>query len=266
MMAGMFVNTSSTVQSIFVLQYALFALVYGVASAVLYGPARTAFTRYKYNPKYPPSNLICKEMQRSVIGVLICCGYSSLIAHSNPPPPLPYQKEGLADPPGVLQALFLGVALFMWSDTHFYFVHRALHEVPWLYRNVHKIHHESYNPDPWSGLSFHPVESIMYFSSLLIVYVLPVPYWASWIHALGLLLAPANGHQGHGHCTELNSRSSLEMLIGCKHHYIHHAKFNYNYGSPTSFWDMLFGTEYQEGDKSARAKAASEQAALAAAS
>ena len=30
---------------------------------------------------------------------------------------------------------------------------------------MHRTHHESFNPDPFSGLSMHPVESAIYFSS-----------------------------------------------------------------------------------------------------
>ena len=33
------------------------------------------------------------------------------------------------------------------AETHFYWTHRLLH-VPWLYKNVHYLHHKSHNPGP----------------------------------------------------------------------------------------------------------------------
>ena len=43
--------------------------------------------------------------------------------------------------------------LLLWGDVHFYWTHRMLH-TQWFYKSVHKIHHESYNPDPFSGKYF----------------------------------------------------------------------------------------------------------------
>lgn len=69
---------------------------------------------------------------------------------------------------------------------HFFLVHRCMH--PWfgigrsaldgdigatLYRWVHSLHHKSYNPGPWSSLSMHPVEHLLYFSCFLLAFVVP---------------------------------------------------------------------------------------------
>ena len=32
--------------------------------------------------------------------------------------------------------------------------------------NVHSVHHESFNPNPFSGLSMHPLEGAAYYSAL----------------------------------------------------------------------------------------------------
>ena len=55
----------------------------------------------------------------------------------------------------------------IWSAFHFYWVHRLLH-VPFLYRHFHSLHHRNVNVGPWSGLSMHPVEHLLYFTSVLI--------------------------------------------------------------------------------------------------
>ena len=260
MFGRFFDNTAPAAWQIVLIEYSLFFLVFGVFYAVLYGPFRAFWNPRKYHSRYPTTSLVSKEMMRSIVGVLVCCGYSIWIAHLNGVGKLPYQQSieyAENDGPTFLKVVVVLVGLTFWSDFHFYCVHRLLHEIGPLYKHVHKIHHESYNPDPWSGLSFHPLESVIYFSNVLIVLALPVPYWASFYHQIALLLTPANGHQGH----ELAPAGCL----GSHHHYIHHAKFNYNYGSPFPLWDIIMGTEYPAGgdEKSARAKAAREQAALA---
>ena len=48
-------------------------------------------------------------------------------------------------------------------EVGFYFAHRSLHWPP-LYKLAHKLHHRNTNPGPWSGLSMHPLEHIIYLS------------------------------------------------------------------------------------------------------
>jgi hypothetical protein len=57
-------------------------------------------------------------------------------------------------------AVFLGLfpLLGLASDAHFWVVHRAMH-IPAVYSVVHRLHHLSRNPGPWSGMSMHPIES-----------------------------------------------------------------------------------------------------------
>jgi sterol desaturase/sphingolipid hydroxylase (fatty acid hydroxylase superfamily) len=70
--------------------------------------------------------------------------------------------------------IFLALLITHWRIPHFYFIHRGMH--PWrttslpdvgkfLYRNVHYLHHKSYNPTAFSGTSMHPVESTLYYSA-----------------------------------------------------------------------------------------------------
>jgi sterol desaturase/sphingolipid hydroxylase (fatty acid hydroxylase superfamily) len=109
--------------------------------------------------------------------------------------------------------------LFVWGDLHFYVQHRCMHESAFLYRNFHKVHHESFNPTPWSGLSFHPVETLAYLSSVLIVFVAPMKLWMLKAMFLALLVSPSFDHTGHG----------IEGSPLAWRHYIHHSKFNFNY-------------------------------------
>ena len=103
---------------------------------------------------------------------------------------------------------------------------------PWLYKAVHKVHHESNNPDPFSGLSMRWAESTLYFSAVPLMACF-FPLWMIRLLTIGLIPSPLEGHSGHG---SWDSQGS-----DC--HYIHHAKFNWNYGS-SPLWDYLMGTNY----------------------
>lgn len=139
----------------------------------------------------------------------------------------------------------------------------------WLYKNVHKIHHESYNPDPFSGLSFHPIEGFIYFTSLLGTLIVPrmllpliphasrslffpAPRWGYAAYRTLLMLAPISGHFGHGDKSFLDGYG-----FGGHEHWIHHAKFNYNFGSGLlpygMVWDRLMGTLLLEVDDDEKA-------------
>ena len=36
------------------------------------------------------------------------------------------------------------LCIYFFADAHFYWTHRLLHAVPWLYRNIHSVHHRSW--------------------------------------------------------------------------------------------------------------------------
>ena len=54
-----------------------------------------------------------------------------------------------------------------WSAVHFYVIHRLLHWKP-LFRIAHALHHRNVTVGPWSGLSMHPIEHLIYLSGVFI--------------------------------------------------------------------------------------------------
>eukprot|EP00038_Savillea_parva_P026013 m.50738 g.50738 ORF g.50738 m.50738 type:complete len:357 (+) comp7261_c0_seq1:112-1182(+) len=138
-----------------------------------------------------------------------------------------------------------------WREIHFYWCHRGIH--PWfdrkrglldgdigafLYRHVHSLHHKSYNPGPWSGLSMHPVEHFLYYSCAWV----PLIFTAHPLHFLYCKfhadIAPIGGHDGYD-----------EPSANGDFHWLHHAFYECNYGVPFPIdFDKMFGTwvDYKE--------------------
>jgi sterol desaturase/sphingolipid hydroxylase (fatty acid hydroxylase superfamily) len=248
--------------------YLIYLPLYITAQILFYvDPFRGWFKPWKFNTNYPPVSLMTFELIRSARGVLICSCYQIFLHSLMKNGDLMQWKFDSFVPSTVTQdnismASFTltALAVYVWGDAHFYWTHRLLH-TSWLYKNVHKEHHESFNPDPFSGLSMHPIESSIYFSAGLIPGLLGVPMWLVRLNFIGLLVFPLEGHSGYGSWAVESSNN----------HYIHHAKFNWNYGS-SPLWDRLCGTDYKEPKKlmkggattplSDREKDALEQAAL----
>ncbi len=159
----------------------------------------------------------------------------------------------LAENPVWVVALFL--LLPVYHAVHFYGVHRLLH-VPFLYRHVHSVHHRNVDVGPWSGLSMHPVEHILYFSAMLIFLVVPshpvhMLYLGCWL-AFGAITS----HSGY-HYLILRKRSRVR--IGSFFHQLHHQFFNCNYGTIEMPLDRWVGSHHDgtpEGTKRIRARTA----------
>jgi len=160
-----------------------------------------------------------------------------------------------------LYSVALLASVTYWREIHFYWAHRGMH--PWwdrenglfngdvgafLYRHAHSLHHKSYNPGPWSGLSMHPLEHLLYYSCAtippLFLCVHPLHFLYTKFHCD---IAPIGGHDGY---EEPGGNGDF--------HYLHHAKFECNYGVPFPIdFDKMFGTwvEYKDFKKTGKVEA-----------
>ena len=142
--------------------------------------------------------------------------------------------------------VLLMLAIPMWRDVHFYVIHRLIHWPP-LYRAVHSLHHNNVNVGPWSGLAMHPVEHILYYSAVLIHWVVPSHPLHVLFELQHLSYAPAQGHAGF---ERIVLRDGVAVQTHDYYHYLHHKYFEVNYGShgaiPT---DILFGTFHDGSDE-----------------
>ena len=133
-------------------------------------------------------------------------------------------------------ALFLLIPV--WESFYFYWIHRLLH-VPVLYKYVHSLHHRNTNVGPWSGLSMHPVEHVIYLGAVLIFLIAP----AHPIHIMFLMqyltLTAATTHCGF---EGMVMKDKNRLRLGTFHHQMHHRYFECNYGSLEAPWDKFFGS------------------------
>ncbi|MFK7752684.1 MAG: sterol desaturase family protein [Sedimentitalea sp.] len=130
------------------------------------------------------------------------------------------------------------VLLPTWGSFHFYWGHRLLHH-PKLYKHAHALHHRNVNVGPWSGISMHPIEHTLYFSSLLIHFVVPTSPVHILFHVYTFTLHPVCSHSGFD---GLLAAGRKRAQLGDFFHQLHHRYFECNYGTVEMPWDRLFGT------------------------
>ncbi|MEO0746767.1 MAG: sterol desaturase family protein [Pseudomonadota bacterium] len=134
----------------------------------------------------------------------------------------------------------------VWISFHFYWIHRALHWGP-LYRIAHSLHHRNINVGPWSGLSMHPVEHVLFFSSILIHLIVPGGIVHILFHMQHQALTAATSHTGF---ENLLVKDKKQLALGTFHHQMHHRYFEVNYGNLEMPWDKWFGT-FHDGTRDA---------------
>ncbi len=140
-----------------------------------------------------------------------------------------------ADHPFVFFAWLIVLPYF--ASAHFYLIHRLLHWPP-LFQSVHRLHHRNTHIGPWSGMSMHPVEHIIYLSSVLIHFVILSHPVILMLHLYTRSLAPAFSHSGFEKLV-IGGRVVLESADF--HHQLHHKYFECNYGTVDTPMDCWFG-------------------------
>lgn len=126
----------------------------------------------------------------------------------------------------------------IWESFYFYVIHRAIH-IPFLYKRVHYLHHRNINVGPWSGMSQHPIEQMIFLGSVFIHLFIGAHPVHILFHLQYYFLTAMTTHTGfHG----LLIGDKNRLALGTFHHQMHHRYFECNYGSLEIPWDKWFGS------------------------
>ncbi|QTN36196.1 sterol desaturase family protein [Cognatishimia activa] len=166
-------------------------------------------------------------------GVTIWTMFEALIlwAMANGLAPIWYWSDG--------PIWFIAILLLIppWESLYFYGIHRLLHS-RLLYR-FHALHHRNTDVGPWSGLSMHPVEHLLYFGTALIHFIVPTHPVHVICHLMFFGLYAIVTHSGF---EGLWRNGKKRLHLGNFHHQMHHRFFEVNYGTLEIPMDKLFGT------------------------
>lgn len=134
-------------------------------------------------------------------------------------------------------------AVLILQDTYFYFTHRLFHH-PRLFRWLHRGHHRSRYPTPWTSFAFDPLEAVVQSLFLVgIVFIIPLHFvtliavlttmtvWAVLNHLELERLPLSFPHHWLG-----------RWFIGPAHHSLHHRNCTVHYGLYFTFWDQQLRT------------------------
>jgi Delta7-sterol 5-desaturase len=138
------------------------------------------------------------------------------------------------------------VVMLVIQDTYFYWTHRAMHH-RWLYRWVHKVHHASTNPSPWTAYAFAPAEALTHAAFVPLVWlVLPLHDVAALAFMFTMIVRNVQGHLSMEFYPRGFSRSRFwGWQTTTTHHSMHHKYFTANYGLYSTFWDRVMGTTHE---------------------
>ena len=238
---------------IFLRNSVIILLIYGALELWLY-VRRSQGNRFKYNGKFPAdkssrvfwfkSQNLDNALRTFGSGLPIWTAYEvgMLWAWANEIGPWATFGEN----PIWLFAFLLVIPLF--HELHFFCIHRLIH-IPVLYKHVHSVHHNSINPSPWSSLSMHPVEHLLYWSDILIHLILPSHPLLVLYHLNVTGTGAVIGHVGFDK-VETGEEKGVDTHAFA--HYLHHKYFEVNYADGMLPLDKWFGTWHDgtaEGDR-----------------
>ena len=233
---------------------ALVLMLFGGVEAWLY-IRRAQANRFKFNGKFPAdkksdvfmfgSQNIDNIIRTFGTGIPTWTAYEILMLHLWAIGWGPWAL--FPDHPLALIALWLAIPVI--HEAHFHAIHWLIHQGP-LYRWVHSVHLNSVNPSPWSWLSMHPVEHLLYWSDILIHLVLPSHPLLVLYH---LQVTGTGAVVGHIGFDKIEAGGERAIGTHAYAHYLHNKYFEVNYADGLVPFDRWFGT-WHDGTKEAEAQ------------
>ncbi|MCB9279412.1 MAG: sterol desaturase family protein [Lewinellaceae bacterium] len=222
-----------------------YLLLAGFFFFIFYNWKKQVFAKVKIQNRSPRRERVMEEVRDSFLTAFVFASVGLGIYY--------LRQAGLTRiylEPGAYGWWYLPVSFFLLTflhDTYFYWMHRLMHN-PRLFRLLHREHHRSDNPTPWTSLAFHPLESLVEIGIVpLAVVVLPFHplvllaffFWAMFWNVIG--------HLGYEIFPGWFVRHPVfRWLNTATHHNMHHSRSGCNYGLYYNFWDTWMGTNHAD--------------------
>lgn len=195
----------------------------------------------------PPGRLIRSEIRWSVISSAIYALPGAIVLEA-------WKNGGTAIYMNVSEFgwlwYFASVAVYLFiHDTYFYWTHRMMHH-PRIFPVMHRVHHESRQPTPWAGFSFHPTEAILGAVILpVMAFLIPIHVSAILFILVLMTVVSVTNHSGFEILPDGWMRGFVgRHWISAAHHNLHHQTYTCNYALYFRFWDRLMGTDQLESE------------------
>jgi len=217
------------------ISFILFLLLYFFFAITTYFITRFIQTRYKLSGQenYDIAQ-IKKEIKYSLVSILVFALQAIFIQIG--------YTQGWIQINWELNLLTLIpqiAVLFFWNELHFYLCHRLLH-VGWWFRKVHKVHHTSFHPSPFSVYSFHWIEAFLLGTVIFLPLLLyPFQYLALLSLPVMSIFLNTLGHWDYDLFPSLEPSSLLKFSY---RHAMHHRKVHGNFGFLLPVFDRIFKT------------------------
>jgi sterol desaturase/sphingolipid hydroxylase (fatty acid hydroxylase superfamily) len=145
---------------------------------------------------------------------------------------------------------------FILQDVYFYFIHKLLHN-KYIYKYIHKTHHEITDPNIFVSYYENPLEHIFAWSMpyLILPNLISINYYAYIYFVFLSTLISLEGHSSYslyykyryiGIFFEDSNPDNIYLFCDTTHHDIHHKKISCNYGLYTTLLDRLFLTLHKK--------------------
>eukprot|EP01083_Nonionella_stella_P182047 653907_1 len=203
---------------VFIRNFVLMSVIFSVVHRYFYTrPQHKQWIKdgHKFDNRLPSKAQYKRDREYTILSLIINSIFEVIV----------WKFQTFSITMSALQLMFWIIVLPIWREIHVFICHNAFHS-NLLYEPFHTHHHLSHNPGPWSGLSLHPMESIAYFSSSLLPFVLGLHPLHYIYYNIYLQIIPIFDHLGYD-------------IHGSYFHYLHHKKLNVNFGRPCVPLDIL---------------------------
>jgi len=190
-----------------------------------------------------PRHMVVRDIKQSVKSLLEISLFLTLAVY--------LQKQGRGLPPlrmNIPNTILMLMGSMLVFDTWFYWMHRLIH-AKFLYKRIHKWHHQAVTPTIWSNNSDTLLDTLFLQSYFMVaIFILPIPFPVLILHKVFDQVTGMIGHSGYEYFPGKASQYP-SPLIGVTFHDQHHQHVAYNYATHFSFWDRAMKTVHPDYDR-----------------